>query len=135
MNRSIVCIAVVAALALIATAEGAEEGKGTKPKSVTAPIEKIDGATVMLVRRGDSGESQVSTTLTTDTEIVVETDEDTTVAGEGGEQRKRPKTRAGAAAELKEGQRVSVAYKEDGSAVRILVLRPAPKRTGGEGDK
>jgi len=110
-----------------------EKGK-PRTMTVTGVVSKVAADSLTLVQRGDSGERSTTFAIGAQTKILVQTSEDEVVKGEGGRERKTPKTRDAKAADLKVDQRVTVSYAEAGKAASILVLRPTPARKN-EGDR
>ncbi|MBM4071670.1 MAG: hypothetical protein FJ271_22475 [Planctomycetes bacterium] len=116
-------------LSAAVTADMLAQEKG-KPRTMNATgvVSKVAADSLTLVQRGDSGERSTMFAIGAQTKILVQTSDDEVVKGEGGRERKTPKTKEGKAADLKVDQRVTVSYAEAGKADSILVLRPAPAR-------
>jgi hypothetical protein len=115
-------------------AKDGEGGGQPRARSVGGVVESVAGSTLTLAQKGDGGARTVTVTLDGNTKIQVQTAEDEEVAGEGGKTKRRPKVVDGSAADLVAGKRVSVS-ELNGTAVSVLVLRDAPKREGGEGER
>lgn len=122
-------------LSTAAMAEMLAQEKG-KPRTMNATgvVSKMAANSLTLVQRGDSGERSTTFVVGAQTKILVQTSEDEVVKGEGGRERKIPKTKEGKAANLKVDQRVTVSYAEAGKADSILILRPALTRKN-EGER
>lgn len=107
-----------------------EKGK-PRVMSATGVVSKVDASALTLLQRGDSGERSIQFALGAQTRVLVQTGEDEVVKGEGGRERKMPKTKEGKTVDLKFEQRVTVSYTEVGKADSVLVLRPTPPRKEG----
>ena len=118
-------LAVVIALGTHGSAQ--EKGKA-RSQMVTGVASKVDANSLTLTQRGDSGERMTSFAITPQTKVLVETSEDMVVKGEGGRERKIPKTREGKVAEVKVEQRITVAFTEAGKADSVRILRSLPAR-------
>jgi hypothetical protein len=133
MTRAVVGMAIALAVVLASVGAQAEEGEGKpKPKSFGGQLSKIEGNSISVLQRGDSGERSESFTTDNDTKVLIETDQDETVPGEGGGTRTRPKLAEAKLSDLKVGQRVTVSYLEGGKAVKVIGHRPPKPRVGGE---
>lgn len=134
MQRRIVLmsVAILLTVGLAARAEG--EGK-PRPKSLSGVVSKVDASSITIAQRGEGGERSTAFAIGAQTKILIQTDEDAIVKGEGGTERKIPKTKEAKITDLKADQRVTVTFVEVGKADSVLVQRPAPVRKGGEGDK
>lgn len=113
--------------AFVADSSPEEKGK-PRFKSVTGVVSKVQAGSLTITQRGDSGERQSDFSVGAQTKIAVESHEDTVTKGEGGSERKTPKTRDGTVADLKVDQRVTVRFTEVGKADSVLIMRPAPPR-------
>ncbi|MBA4065102.1 MAG: hypothetical protein C0501_15590 [Isosphaera sp.] len=126
-------LAVPAAL-LCAALAPAQEKDRPRPATTTGEVAKVDATSLTVTQRGDSGVKSTTFALDAKTKIVLETAEDETVKGEGGERTvTRPKAKDGTAADLKAGQRVTVTHDADKKAAEVVVRRPAKKESGKEG--
>lgn len=123
---------LVVAAFVVATHSAAEEKGKPRPKTVTGSISKVDAASLAVTQRGDSGEKTSTFTLNDQTKVLVQTEEDDKLKGEGGRERLVPKTREGKVGDLKLQQRVTITYAEEGKADSILVLRALKARKEGE---
>jgi hypothetical protein len=110
-----------------------EKGK-PRTMNATGVVSKVAADSLTLVQRGDSGERSTTFVVGAQTKILVQTSEDEVVKGEGGRERKIPKTKEGKTADLKVDQRVTVSFADTGKADSILILRPAPARKN-EGER
>lgn len=106
--------------ALIAKARPAGEGRR---QTVTGTVSKVDGKTITIFRRGDNEEKAWVITLDAATKVRVETNEDTVVKGDGGTERKVPRTKEGTAADIQVGKQVQVNVGEMNRASQVTVLR------------
>lgn len=106
----------------------AQEKEKPRAMNATGVVSKVDAGSLTVVQRGDSGERSTTFVVGAQTKILVQTNEDDVVKGEGGRERKIPKTREGKTADLKVDQRVTVSFAEAGKADSILILRPTPPR-------
>jgi hypothetical protein len=131
MFRLTTCFAVLAFLAPFAAAQEKEKQRG---QSVAGMLTKVDAISITIARRGDAGVKEDTFKLVATTKVLIETAEDDTVKGEGGRERKVPKTKEGKTADLKTGQRVQVTANASGEALTIRVLRAAKVRPK-EGDR
>jgi len=119
----------VAAVVCLGSLALAEEGKGPKLVGVSGEIAAIDGASITIVRKKDSGQTTETITTNADTKVLLPTDE-TEAGGEGGKKRKYTE---GKVSDLKVGDRVRAECTEDKVAVKIQVQAPPAKKEGGEG--
>lgn len=106
----------------------AQEKEKPRVINATGIVSKVDAGSLTVVQRGDSGERSTTFVVGAQTKVLVQTNEDDVVKGEGGRERKTPKTKEGKSADLKVDQRVTVSYAEAGKADTILILRPTPPR-------
>ncbi len=125
----------LAVSAMIAVSVQAKEGEGApKAMTMTGEVVKVEASALTLVAKKEGGAGQEKTfAINAGTKVLVQTDEDDIAKGEGGKEKRTPKTREGTMADVKVGQRVAVTYKEDNSATQVLVLRAPKPRAGGEG--
>lgn len=130
--RSFMSLSVMVIVSFVAYSSGQEQGK-PRPKSLTGVLSKFDGRSLTVTQRGDSGERMTTFAVGDQTKILRQTNEDVSVPGEGGRERKTPKTEAAKTADLKADQRVTVGFIEDGKADSVLILRVTPRK--GEGEK
>lgn len=112
----------------------AEQEKGTpRPQKVRGTLSRLDGTSLTVTSRGDSGEKQHPFTVDDATKVLIEGMEDIKVKikGEGGEREVvRPKTTSGKIGDLKIGQQLTITH-VDGKAREIQVHRLAvPKKEG-----
>jgi hypothetical protein len=128
MLRLMTLATAVALLGSLARAE--EEGK-PRPQSLTGLLAKLEAAALTVTLKGDGGERSESFAVDANTKIMIQTDQDEQVPGEGGNVRMRPKTVAGKLGDLKAQQRVTVSHL-DKKALEVLVLRVPKARENGE---
>lgn len=124
----------IAFLALTCTLASAQEKEQPRGKKVTGAVTKVDTASITVTRRGDSGVTEDTLKIVASTKVVMETAEDQILKGEGGRERKEPKTKDAKTSDLKTGQRVVVAASANNEAMTIRVLRE-PKARPKEGDR
>jgi hypothetical protein len=110
-----------------------EEKNTPRRQTCTGELTRVEGTTLTVTRRGDSGEKSDTFTLDTTTRVLIETDQDETIKTNEGD-RTRPKRAEAKLADLKTGQRVSVTYTTDNKAVEVVGLRPLkPRKKEGDG--
>ncbi len=127
---------VVAAQSGSRPAAEREEREKPRMSLFNGEITKADGQSVTVVRRGDSGETSQTFTISKDTQILLQTDKMEVVGkGEGGREKWRPITKAGSVADLQPGKRASVGTMGDANAIKIVVLPPPKSREGGEEER
>ena len=120
----------VVAIAVPPRREGGEREGGRRSPIVSGFVTKVEGNKFTITRRGDGGERSQTVTIDANTRVQVQTDQDETVKGEGGRERKVPKVAKGAAADVKVGKYVAAAVGEGERAVRVTVLRGQGKDGG-----
>jgi len=133
--RQMVLLGVLALVVATGAWAGEKEGKGPKLITVSGQLTKVEAAAITVSRKkeGQDVESKIIA-VDKDTKILIETDEKEVVPGEGGKVKEKAKVIEGTLADLKVGQRVTVACTEDGSeAVKIFVPRAAPPKQDKEG--
>jgi hypothetical protein len=135
MMKSLVFGLALSMFGVFVAESRAEEGGNKKPQSVAGTVSKVDGSSLTVTRKGDGGEKSTDFTLGSSAKVLVQTNEDNEVKGEGGKVRSIPKTADGKVGDLKVGQNVIVAFTEPGKAETVTVLRAPAPRKGGEGDK
>ncbi len=118
---------VAMSIAVASNSSGQEKGK-PRTQSVSGLVSKVDAGTLTITQRGDGGDRSTVFAIGAQTKILIQTNEDNTVKGEGGSERKVPKTKEGKIADVKVDQRVTVGFTEAGKADSLLVLRPTPPR-------
>ncbi len=123
----------VMSIAIAADSVG-QEKKKPRAQSASGVVSKIDGASLTITQRSDSGERSIIFAIGAQTKILIQTNEDNIVKGEGGNERKVPKTKEGKIADVKADQRVTVGFAEAGKADSVLVQRATPPRKK-EGEK
>lgn len=135
MSRMFGTFALCSAL-IVAAVSVAQEGEGgPRPKTISGTVSKVDSSSLTLAQRREGGAEQSETfQVDAKTKILIETDENETVTGEGGNQRQAPKKKVGKLDEVKTGSRAQVSYVEAGKATAITVFRAPPARKG-EGDR
>jgi Cu/Ag efflux protein CusF len=115
---------------------GKEAGKegdgGSKLRTISGTLSAVEGSSLTITRKGDSGVTSDTVASGAATKFYAETDENEIVKGEGGKEGSRPKLAEATAASLKVGQRVTAAVGTDGTAVKVLIHRPAPPKASGE---
>ncbi len=126
---------VAMSILVVADTVGQEKGK-PRAQSASGVVSKIDGTSLSITQSGGDkgGERSTVFAIGAQTKILIQTNEDNIVKGEGGNERKVPKTKEGNIADVKLDQRVTVGYAEAGKADSVLVLRPTPPRKK-EGEK
>jgi len=124
---------VAMSIVVVADTVGQEKGK-PRAQSASGVVSKIDGTSLTITQRGDSGERSTMFAIGAQTKILIQTNEDNIVKAEGGNDRKVPKTKEGKIADVKVDQRVAVGFAEAGKADSVLVLRASPPRKK-EGEK
>lgn len=103
----------------------AKEENKPRPKTLRGIFSKVDGGTLTVITRGDSGEKTHAINVDAKTLVERETDlDETTNTGEGGRPVTRAKREKVALTDLKEGVQLSVTYVENQPATSVLVLRP-----------
>ncbi len=120
-------------LTVMADSFGQEKGR-PRMQNVTGIVSKVDATSLTVTQRGDGGDRSTTFTVDAKTKILVQTKDDVITKGEGGRERKTPKTAEGKIGDVKVDQRVAVGFVEAGKAASILVLRPTPPRKG-EGER
>ncbi len=123
-----ICFTLLAMLAVALTDTIGQEREKARPKSITGIVSKVDATSLTVTQRGDGGDRSTTFAVGDKTKVTVQTNEDQAVKGEGGGERKIPKTREGKLADVKADSRVTVTFAEAGKADSILVLRPTPPR-------
>lgn len=130
MKRSMLAVAALLAMGLLAGVSYGEERGGPVVKTFRGSITKIEAGSVTITAKKDSGEKSVTLKTDADTKVQLPTDEQE-AGGEGG---MKAKYKDGAVSDLKEGDRVQATYGEDEVAKTITVQAPPKKREGGEGE-
>jgi len=121
--------AILAILLALGGHSAAQEKGKPRAQMITGVASKVDANSLTLIQRGDAGERMTTFALTPQSKVFVETSEDTVIKGEGGRERKIPKTREGKVADVKVEQRITVTFTEAGKADSIRILRPlAPRK-------
>ncbi len=123
----------VSSIAIAADSVGQEKER-PRAQSISGVVSKIDGSSLTITQRGDSGERSTVFAIGAQTKILIQTNEDNIVKGEGGRERKVPKTKEGKIGDVKADQRVTVGFAETGKADSVLILRATPPRKK-EGEK
>ena len=101
--------------------EGEPGGKG-RVRNFIGMISKMDGDKMTVTMRGENGERSDIFTITKETSILIETDQDETVKGEGGD-RKKIKIVEGKLPDLKVGQRVTVSTDQGVRTLTVVIMR------------
>ncbi|MEI6535682.1 MAG: FecR domain-containing protein, partial [Verrucomicrobiaceae bacterium] len=126
--------------------EGDKGDKGGRKHNVSGVIGSVDGGSVTLNMKGDGAAHSETIKITAATVISIQTDEDEMRAGEGGKEKRVPKTVVGTAGDLKVGMKATASVNSAGEAITITQMRAPkkegegekkkePKRQGGEGDR
>lgn len=134
MKSCMISFAICAVSIAIATASVGEEKGKPRAQSAIGVVSKIDGSSLTITQRGDSGERSTTFAIDAQTKILLQTNDDDIVKGEGGRERKVPKTKEGKIADVKVDQRVTIGFAKAGKADSVLVLRATPPRKM-EGEK
>lgn len=120
------CAALALAFAGVRGASAAEK-KGPPTHTARGELTKIEGKSLTVTSKGDSGEKSVTVTADDSTKILLPSDKP---AAGGKEGAKGTQHVEGKLSDLKVGDRVSVTYKDDNTATRIEVGKPqAPKES------
>jgi len=116
-------------IAIAADSVGQEKGK-PRTQNASGVVSKIDGTSLTITQSGGDkgGERSTVFAIGAQTKIILQTNDDDIVKGEGGKERKVPKTKEGKIADVKVDQRVTVGFVEMGKADSVLVLRATPPR-------
>lgn len=113
--------------------EGDKQGERKVWREMTGELTKLDGQSITVTVRKDSGARDESFQLTDATKVALETAEMETVPAEKGT-KTRPKMADGKVGDLKTGQRVLV-KSDAGVAMRIVVLNVRAPAKGKEGER
>lgn len=107
------------------------EGGGEKPerplKGFRGEVSKVDDKSITVVQRGDSGARSETFSLE-GAKILVETNEDVIIKGDGGREVARPKTVEGKLSDIKAGQIVTLSIKAD----KLTTVTVARQKKGEE---
>jgi RNA polymerase sigma factor (sigma-70 family) len=122
---------------VLTSGRGPGEGKkkgSVREQKLTGQVSKIEGNALTLTSRGEGGDQADVYTVTKDTKIRIETDQDETVKvkGENGERTlTRPKIADAGISALKVGQQLNITFAGSKQLTDMLILRSPQERKVG----
>src|SRR5262245_57812429 len=120
MERFMRPLLISLALLALACVLAAEEPKAPKLDKRSGVLGSIGSGELTLIQRGDGGERKTTFLYGPKVKVQRETDDNMTVAGEGGRTREVPKIDDAAATELAAGQRVTITATVEKELVSVL---------------